>query len=107
MGSLTSIPTATNIFYRKEGTLETLRRISCRKIRLRKKTRKALAQAATEMEVMQTRIYYMATEISEWRAKIGQASYSMSGPHFAKMVEDGIRNRVGSWVTILDDDFKR
>jgi hypothetical protein len=88
--------------YRNQDILKHLAKIRGQWWR-RKKTKKLLLDVEMEMSIMHGRIQYMAVEISEWRYKIG-GNYSTQ--RLMGVVQDGIRNRVGEWIRICDDDFK-
>lgn len=101
--SLTKIPTPYNYVYKSELTIPFLIRQT--KWYHRKATRQAALAALEEVRTLRKRLSIAAVEISEWRAKVGEAAYSLPGPQFAKLAEDGIRNRIGTWLTITDEDF--
>lgn len=73
---------------------------------MRKKQRMAALEAIAEIQILRKRIYLMATEINEWRWKVGGAAYEMQGVAFLSMVQRGIQNIAGEPVKITDQDFE-
>ena len=94
-----------DIRYKSDKTLPLLEKIRMQWWR-RPSTRYAAIAAIKEVETLRERLSKAVVEISEWRWKVGGAAYPAKGPEFMAMVEDGIKNRIGDYLRITDEDFR-
>jgi len=104
MSMLHSTAAGVDIKYKSNRTIPLLTHLANRWWS-RKVTREAAEEALNEVLVLRQRMADAAVEISEWRMKVGGAAYAEKGPVFMAMVEEGIKNRIGPYIRLTDEDF--
>lgn len=104
MGMLVDAAGGVDIRYKDARTLPLLMKIS-RQWWRRPSTRYAAIAAIKEVETLRERLSMAAIECSEWRYKVGGAMYESRGFEFMEMVEGGIKNRIGQYIQITDEDL--
>jgi predicted house-cleaning NTP pyrophosphatase (Maf/HAM1 superfamily) len=104
MGMLVDAAGGVGIHYKDARTLPLLRKMSGQWWR-RAKTRRAARAAQIEVETLRERLSMATIECSEWRYKVGGAMYESRGFEFMEIVEGGIKNRIGKYIQITDEDL--
>jgi hypothetical protein len=104
MGMLVDAAGGVDIHYKDARTLPLLRKMS-RQWWRRASTRRAARAALIEVETLRERLSMATVECSEWRLKVGGALYEERGFEFMEMVEGGIKNRIGKYIQITDEDL--
>lgn len=105
MSMLHTAAAGVDIRYKDKRTLPLLEKIASQWWR-RPSTRYAAIAAIKEVETLRERLSQATIEVSEWRYKVGGAAYKEYGAKFAGMVEQGMRDRIGTWLTITDEDLR-